>query len=99
MERIRQIVVGVVVGLFVQGAYAQSTGRDFSGTWVLDTTRSGSLDQNNDLPKSTIVIARSGDQFVIESTRGSVQESMRFGFESLEALRLQLKRSGAGATG
>jgi hypothetical protein len=100
MDRIRQIVVGVVVvGLLSLAAYAQSKGRDFSGTWVLDTGRSGSLAQNNDLPKATIVITGLDDQLQITSTRGPINESVRYAFGSIETLQTQLLKVQGGSTG
>ena len=90
MERIRLIVVGVVVGvgLFAPPSSAQQKGRDFSGTWVLDLSRSGSIEQNNDLPKATLVIsAPQAEQLQIVSLRGAVHELVQFKFGPPDALR------------
>ena len=92
MERIRQVVVGVVVvgvGLLATPSDAQQKkGRDFSGTWVLDLSRSGSIEQNNDLPKATLVITAPQDELLqIVSMRGAIHELVQFRFGPANALR------------
>ena len=83
-------ITAVLVGLS-GAAHAQDQDKqDFSGTWLMDESRSESVHQNVPMKPSTLIIAMSGGSMSLETThqedaRSAVDELIRVNLDGSES--------------
>ena len=91
MKQIARVVLLATVA--VPLVHAQNPKPDFSGTWVMDMTRSASAVQNDPIPQTTLVINQSATQLSIETQRAGKSSTITYRPGSADAITNSTNRA------
>jgi len=84
MKRIARVVL--LASIAAPALHAQTTRPDFSGTWIMDMTRSASAVQNDPIPQTTLVINQTATQLSIETQRAGKTSTITYRPGSADAI-------------
>jgi hypothetical protein len=91
MKRIARVVL--LASIAAAALHAQTTRPDFSGTWIMDMTRSASAVQNDPIPQTTLVINQTATQLSIETQRAGKTSTITYRPGSADAITNATNRS------